>query len=167
MMLPVTGHAAAAENNVKQEKAGQDEQEIMWMVWLMTVWLSAISVADIRSRRVPIWMLVPGGITVLAILICRYNSGGINGFALLCGLLPGIVMLVLALSTRKAGYGDGIVLLLLGVVSEDKVLMVYGVSLFLIAAGSVILLVLRRAGKDTAIPYLPFLTAAWLLVGIF
>ena len=66
-----------------------------------------------------------------------------------------------------AGYGDGVALLILGMISgAGKSLMIFGFSLFLAAVFSVVMLVLGKAGRNTAIPFLPFLAAAWLAVMI-
>lgn len=83
-------------------------------------------------------------------------------------MLPGILLLVFAIATQKAGYGDGIVLLLLGMVAGGgKAWLLLGVSLFFVSAASVVLLVLRKAGRNMTIPYLPFLTVSGLLTGIY
>ena len=84
---------------------------------------------------------------------------------MLKGLLPGIFLLITAFVTRKAGYCDGIVMLFLGILSDaGEGLLILGISLVLAAAVSLGLLVLREAGKNTRIPFLPFLTAAWLII---
>ena len=78
---------------------------------------------------------------------------------------PGGLLLVTAYVTKKAGYGDGIVLLLLGMaLGGDKSLLIFGLSLLLISVWSLILLVFHKAGRNTKIPYLPFLTAAFFVL---
>lgn len=132
------------------------------MVYGMTMlWLFGISVMDIRRRRVPVWMLVPGGILAGIMFICQQAMPG----DMLKAILPGDVLLVTAFLTKKAGYGDGIVMLFLGILSGSvKSLLIFAVSLFLAAVFSVILLGVRKVGRNTRIPFLPFLTAAWLIV---
>ena len=72
---------------------------------------------------------------------------------------------MIALVTKKAGYGDGIVMLFLGILSGGGVsLMLAVASLFFTAVFSLIMLGLRKVRKDTRIPFLPFLAAAWLVV---
>ena len=81
------------------------------------------------------------------------------------GAIPGILILVLGAVTKKTGYGDGIALLLVGMLLRDgKIFLLFGISLFLISVSSLILLVFKKVGRSTKIPYLPFLTAAWLLL---
>ncbi len=137
----------------------------MSSVIYITIWLISISVMDIRSRRVPIWTLLLGGGAVLAVLAEQFVCGAMEYFDIFTGILPGVVLLLIALSTKKAGYGDGTVLLLVGMASGgSKGLWIFCVSLFLISIYSVILLLCRRVRRDSEIPYLPFLTMAWVLI---
>lgn len=133
----------------------------MWLTFFTGVWLFSISVMDVRSRRVPVWLLVSGGIPGVVAGVCREGEG----FSMLLGALPGLLLLITAFATKKAGYGDGIALSLLGIaVGSRKSLLLFGVSLFLISICSLVLLVFRKAGRDTGIPFLPFLSAAWLML---
>lgn len=133
----------------------------MWIWVCMTGWLLASSVMDIRTRRLPVWMLVLGGnLSAAAVL---YQKSGY--FDLLRGVMPGLLLLAIAFSTKKAGYGDGIVLSCLGMaLGGEKGLLLFGLSTFLLALCSLVLLVFRRVGRNTEIPFLPFLTAAWIVV---
>ncbi len=133
----------------------------MWFDLITGVWLFAVSIMDIRSRKVPVWTLVMGGVLTSAACICQKN--GYPDIAR--GMLPGIFLLLTAFVTGKAGYGDGVVLLFLGMTAgAGESFIIFGISLFLAALFSVLLLALRKAGRNTGIPFLPFLTAAWLIV---
>ena len=133
----------------------------MWILVGMTGWLVVSSVMDIRSRRLPIWMLALGGGLSVASVLCQ-ESGYVE---ILRGAMPGLMLLVIAFATKKAGYGDGIVLAFLGMVlGREKGLLLFGLGLFLAAFCSLVLLALRKAGRTTGIPFLPFLTVAWIVV---
>ena len=139
--------------------------KIMWGMLLMTVWLFIISIMDIRRRAVPVWVLLAGGVLAGLSLICQYGRGEGIPLALMMGLMPGLLLLGVSFATKNAGYGDGIAMLILGMVLKGgKSLAVFGISLFCIAVFSLILLAVRKAGRNTRIPYLPFLTLAWILV---
>ena len=133
----------------------------MWIRVCMTGWLLGSSVMDIRARRIPVWMLVLGsGLSAAAVL---YQKSGY--FDLLRGVMPGLLLLAIAFATKKAGYGDGIVLSCLGMVlGGEKGLLLFGLSSFLLALCSLVLLVFRKVGRSTEIPFLPFLTAAWIVI---
>lgn len=135
----------------------------MWFTVLIMLWLLCISMMDIRRRSVPAWMLVPGGVLAGIALNIRPGAAGD-----MLGILPGAILLVTAFVTKKAGYGDGIVMLFLGIVEgSGESLLIFAAGLVFAAVFSLILLGLRRAGRNTRIPFLPFLTAAWLIVAVF
>ena len=130
----------------------------------ITIWLLIVSIMDIRSRRVSIWILLPGGILALTAFVNQFVTRDLAYYDMLRGMIPGVLLLIIAFITKKAGYGDGIVLLFIGMVEGSrKTFMVFGVSLFFISIFSIILLMFRKAQRNSTIPYLPFLTAAWLL----
>ncbi len=132
-----------------------------WGMLLVTGWLLVAGIMDVKSRRVPIWMLVSGGVLAVCIAFGRHN-----GFQeALKGLLPGAMLLLVAFATKKAGYGDGMVLGCLGMVlGGGKSLLLFGLSLFLTSLYALALLALRKAGRNTGLPFLPFLGAAWIMV---
>lgn len=134
------------------------------VLFMVAVWLLIISIWDVRKRRVPVWLLIPGGIFALA-EAAGQQYGELTVVRI---MLPGAVLLLLALTTGNVGYADGIVMLFLGVISgSEKSLLIFGISLFLAAICSLVLLALRKVKKNTGIPFLPFLAAAWLLAALF
>ena len=140
-------------------------QENMWFMLIVTIWLLVISVMDVRSRCVPFRILAAGGICTALILViqCGYDMEEYAQAAR--GAIPGILLLVFGAVTKKSGYGDGIAVLLVGMLLRDgKIFLLLGFSLFLISICSLILLVFKKVRRSTKIPYLPFLTAAWLMV---
>ena len=131
----------------------------------ITIWLMTVSIMDIRSRKISIWLLLSGGILVLATCGNQFAAGSLALYDILGGMVPGLLLLAIAFVTKKAGYGDGMVLVLVGmVVGGGKSFVIFGVSLFLISVFSIILLLFRKVRRNSTIPYLPFLSAAWLLI---
>lgn len=131
----------------------------------VTVWLMIVSVLDIRTRRVPVWLLMAGGVCAAPALLASWGSSAGDYADILGGMLPGALLLGIGFGTRKVGYGDGAVALLLGaILGSGRSWMLLGMSMFFISCASLALLALRKAGGKTKIPYLPFLTAAWLLI---
>ena len=116
----------------------------------VTVWLLIISITDIRKRRIPVWMLMAGGILAAAAVWSQWNG---DWQELILGMLPGGVFLGIAFGTKMVGYGDGVVLLLLGMLSGiGSSLIVVGAALCMAAVCSLILLILKKAGRYTRIP---------------
>ena len=136
----------------------------MAAVLAVALWLMIISILDIRTRKIPIWLLIAGGVCVTPALAAQWSRGVGGCVDILKGMLPGVLLLGMGLGTKKVGYGDGVVMLFLGMaLGGGKSWMLLGISLFLTAGVSLVLLALSMAGGKTTIPYLPFLTAAWIL----
>lgn len=130
---------------------------------LTAVWLLAASFLDIRRRRIPVWLLIFGGMAVVAAVIWRCGDRPAEYWESLKGCVPGVTLIGMSALTGKVGAADGIAMLLLGLLVGESCLAVFVFSLLLISFYSGLLLVLRKAGRSTELPYLPFLTAAWLL----
>lgn len=80
------------------------------------------------------------------------------------GVLPGAGMLLLAKCSHKAGYGDGIVLMQLGFgLGYRQLLLLFSVSLLLLSGISVLLLLLKKVGRNTRMPYLTFLALTYVV----
>lgn len=136
----------------------------MWKEVLTAAWLVPMSVMDTRSRSVPVWMLWIGLAGATGALLYEGISGSLDGGQICKALLPGLILLAVAHITGKAGRADGVILMLAGILMgyENCVVAAMG-GLFLIALFSAVLLMLRRAGKNTRIPFVPFLAAGWLI----
>lgn len=131
---------------------------------LTECWLFAASILDIRSRKIPVWMLVLGGIAAVLTALCRCGFTLEEYVEMIKGCIPGVILLLMAAVTGKAGTADGIVLIFLGICAGGKVcLAVFMLSLLLISLFSGVSLALHRVGRNTRLPYLPFLAVAWLL----
>lgn len=131
---------------------------------ILLFWLTGLSVFDIRYRKVPVWMVLLGGAVTVGAGICGCVQGENSVGALMGGLIPGTILLLLALATQKAGWVDGIVLMLLGsILGFWQCVLAAMLSLVMISALSVVLLVLKKVDKRTRIPYVPFLTMGFVL----
>ena len=131
---------------------------------LVLLWLAGLSIFDIRHKSVPVWMVIMGAAGIIGWGICGYAAGRNNDIGCLLGMVPGAVLLLLAISTRKVGWVDGVILLFLGsILGIQGSILTALFSLILISTLSILLLVLHKADKNTRIPYIPFLTAGFIL----
>lgn len=141
---------------------------------IVTMWLLWMSVLDIRSKSVPAWLIGLGGAVALAVSLVESFSGiAEQGTwwnyvgALFGGIIPGGCLLMLAFVTKTIGSGDGAVVTLLGMVlGFRKSILVLCIGLFFAALGSTVLLVIGKVKRNTCLPFLPFLTVGWFLVGM-
>lgn len=130
--------------------------------------LTVGSFFDIRWKRIPVVLLLAGGAGGILCLISDNVAEGIGAVFLngLVGILPGAGMLLLSfLTEKKVGSGDGFVLMILGLLQGiGMVLLIFCIGLFLQSLWAVLLLVIKRADKQTCIPFLPFLLAGELVI---
>ncbi len=137
----------------------------MWKEALTAVWLLPMSALDIKYRKVPVWMIWMGTAAAIFVLICEGTGGQLSAWKTCRALIPGIILLLIAAVTQKAGAADGVILMILGIFMgyEGCVAASLG-GLFLISLLSGALLEMRRAKKNTKIPFVPFLAVGWLAV---
>ena len=136
----------------------------MWKLALTALWLIAMSLFDLFEKRVPVWLLTIGGIPAIVTVIYEYMKGTGSLSQILFGMLPGVLLLAVAAVTKKAGWADGIVLIIIGLLTGLwECIACFMVSLLAMSAVSLPLLVLRKVRKNSTLPYLPFLCAGYLL----
>lgn len=128
----------------------------------VTVWLGILAVWDLRYCRVPVWLVGLGGIILTVVSI----QGGLweraSPTELAWRFWPGVFLLAAAF-VRKAGWADGAVLLLLGMIlTPGECSIGFAVSLFLSCVVSLLLLTFRKIKLCQKLPYLPFLWMGYL-----
>ena len=124
---------------------------------------------DIRTRTIPGWylalglLLASGGSVVFTIL------GRIPLWEIFASLLPGLFLLTMSYLTReKIGYGDGICFLILGLMEGPvPCMLVMLLSFLLSSAASILGMCLHRAGKNTRIPFVPFIIGGIAVQALF
>lgn len=121
---------------------------------------------DIRTKEIPL----------LANVLCGMLGSMWNLYtgelepSLLCGgiALGGLLFLLGILTKEAIGIGDGVLLMVTGSFlggTENFLLFLFA----LLGAGgyAAILLILKKAGRKTAIPFAPFLLAAYMGMMLF
>lgn len=130
------------------------------MIWYLIV----LGVMDFWKRKVPVLLLLVGGIMFSILAVNRCIRGEMLWQECVWGVIPGIVLLAVAGITRKAGYGDGVVLVQAGIyLGCEKVLLLFCFSLLLLSGICMVLLLLRKVNKNTRMPYLSFLAITYLI----
>lgn len=142
------------------------------MIKVIILFLMAVlSCFDLREKKIPVIILLAAGIltviyTVFFILCSKPSAESLAGALL--GAVPGIMLSFIAIITKKVGMADGIVLTLLGMLTDYcTVMQILCLSMIIMALLSIILLVLKRIKKNSELPYLPFLTMAFLVICLY
>lgn len=137
--------------------------------WIFTgAVLGLGSFYDRKSLCLPLWLLVlgiAGGMLGLLGMIWRED---VQGWQVLMSLLPGILSLGLSFVTKEQiGYGDGLLLLMLGgCLGGKNTVQIWMSGLMVAFVIGAVLLVLKKAGKDSRLPFAPCLLIGHLFIGI-
>lgn len=136
----------------------------MWKTVVVFVYLAVLGIRDIRKRSVPLIWLLAGVIPLAGLGMWKCVQEQWTWLEFFLGSLPGILLLLAAGITRKAGYADGMVLTGLGLYyGYRECALLLCLSLLLLSVVSMLLLSLHRVSRNTRMPYLPFLFIACLL----
>lgn len=140
----------------------------MWKHFFTTFWLGILAGIDARCKYVPVWLLTLVGVVVTLVSVNKGGKGSLGDMELLWSILPGIVLLTVAVLTKKAGWADGVVLMMLGIQTGfRKSIFSLALGMFFISVVSLVLLTFRKVNKNTKLPFIPFLYAGYLLQAVF
>jgi len=129
--------------------------------WVMLLILAGFAVYDIKTKTVSLAAVTAFAVSVLLYRLCL----GTGAAELAAGLIPGVLVLLLAFVTGESiGTGDGLMLCVLGLFCGWRQCMaVFGMALVLSALLAIVLLVCRRAGRKTELPFLPSLFGGFFI----
>lgn len=126
--------------------------------------MAVLSLGDIKTKQVRVAVLIPFGAAALLWRIIQSAEAA----DLLTGVVPGMICLLLSYVTGESiGRGDGLVLCILGLLCGIKVTMaVFGLALVFAAIWAMFLLIWKRAGRKTELPFLPCLSLGYLIYAL-
>ncbi len=134
--------------------------------WLLcqgtfALYMVILSVMDMRWKRLHFVFLLSGGVFALAGHFCGRTEPWI---LLAAGGAVGIIFLIVSrMSGESLGYGDSILILILGAFIGFWNLMYLLLTAFSAAAVfSIIMMIRNRFHRKSAFPFVPFLTAAYI-----
>jgi len=137
--------------------------------WMMGIYLLILGGFDLKYKKVPLALLVAGGVLIVGWKLYDCVIGGSSFEQMLAGMTPGVGLLFVAWGSRQMGWADGIVLMQLGMIwGLWSALLLFFCSLLLLAVVSIPFMMLKKVGYRTAMPYFPFLTITfwiWRLGG--
>lgn len=131
-------------------------------ITVVVIILGIESVKDIRTRKISLLPIFIG----MALGVLLVIPDGFKGFlGALIGMLPGIFLILFSFLTKeKIGYGDGFILIFAGFLLGIKC------AFFILLSGmlccallSVIILILKKGNRNTALPFVPFLILPCIL----
>lgn len=123
------------------------------------LYMSVCTVYDIRHREIPLLILLFGIAAAFGVDLWWIREGAVTVVETGMALLPGVFFLLTSFFTKeKVGYGDGLLLVILGLLlGAYQCFLILCIGLVFSAVVSLFLLLFRRAGRHSRIPFAPFL----------
>lgn len=127
----------------------------------LMIYFGLLSFWDVKQKEIPTRLLLAGLLGGLIYGIC----GG-EGWLLLMGVIPGMLLIFMSFLTKeKVGYGDGIMVIILGLVlGWPDSFVVYMLAQFGVLLFAIGLMAVKRIPRDTQIPFAPFLAAGVVII---
>lgn len=135
--------------------------ELFLINLIVATLLSICSFYDLKQKEVPLLPIVIVGIGGILYIIF-----GVEKISYIAGAGLGILCLLFGKITEESlGYGDGYLLLAIGLlIGLKKNIALLIIALFLSAIFSMVLLILKKGNRKTTIPFVPFLLLSWCII---
>ena len=134
-----------------------------YITQLFLLLLSAFS--DIRKKEISLWLVISMAFLSLSDgAIALFNGKRTIEDLIVC-IVPGVIMMLLALLSRQSiGYGDGLIILAIGMTFGISKLAV-GIAIALFTSGimSIFLIAIRKAKRNDTFPFIPFIFAGMVV----
>ena len=128
---------------------------------IFAVYMVILAVMDIKWKQLPLKLLLSGGFIVAAGILCGRE---IPAVILAAGGAVGVFFLIISrISGEAFGYGDSILILIMGIfVGFWDILYLLMAAFSMAAIFSVFLMIRRRFNRKSSFPFVPFLAAAYI-----
>lgn len=149
-------------------KAAADQSWLICRV-IFAGYLGVLTVMDIRNKRLNLLFLLSGFLLMAAGFLCKRE---IHPLLLATGAGVGLVFLLASRVTGESfGYGDSILIMIMGgFLGFWDILSLLTAAFLLAAVFSVIMLVRKKFNRKTAFPFVPFLMIAYtggMILGMY
>lgn len=125
--------------------------------------LGVICVFDIKRKKIPVYMLI---ILAAAGIISNFTVGEFDIEKRIIDMLPGMILLIVSMITKQQiGYGDGMIILIMGLyIDIDDILSIVLSSFLLSSIAAIILMTVFKKKKNFEMAFSPFLLIGYGLV---
>ena len=137
---------------------------------LMTLWLISVGYIDLKEKIIPNALIGVGLLVWVVVLAMDVFIAGTSVkealiYSLSGGLVVGGIMFVVAIVVKTAlGMGDVKMFFLMGLLyGLNDTYTILLLSMFIMAAVSIVLLAMKKVTAKTAVPMAPFVAAGFLL----
>lgn len=132
-------------------------------------YLIPCAVSDLRRRSIPCWLAAGGPLLSAGWMLVRIMTESSDWMEFPTAMIPGAAVLGLSFLTEgQIGTGDGLVLICLGfLLGCRRTLFILFIGLLLSSICSVVLLIRRKAGRKSRIPWMPFLFGGYTAAALW
>lgn len=135
---------------------------MFWMYAVILVILGILSAQDINERKISVWIL---SVFLLIDVVFLFLQNSLGILDILTGIIPGIFVLFMGVTTKQIAEGDGLVVILLGLTLGLKT--VTGILfLALLLSGLYALCFIVFHGfvykKEKELPFIPFILSGFI-----
>ncbi len=136
---------------------------------LFSIYMIILAIMDIKWKKLSLAVLISGFIIDAAGLLCERD---IHMILLAAGAGVGIIFLIVSRVTEESfGYGDSILIVIMGgFLGFWNILSLLVTAFSLSAVFSIFMLIKKKFHRKSAFPFVPFLTAAYIggiFIGIY
>ena len=128
--------------------------------------LGVICVFDIKRKKIPVYMLI---ILAAAGIISNFTVGEFDIEKRIIAMLPGMILLIVSMITKQQiGYGDGMIILIMGLyIDIDDILSIVLSSFLLSSIAAIILMTVFKKKKNFEMAFSPLLIGYGLVKGVY
>ena len=125
------------------------------------IFLTACTVFDLKTRRLPVWLMIMGSVTAVIFRISHWEDGALLWLG---GMLTGMFFIAVSWRTgEQVGYGDSWMILILGLyLGLWDVLWLLSIAFTCSGIVAVILLIKGKWSKKVSFPFIPFLMLGYM-----
>lgn len=125
------------------------------------IFLITESAEDLRSREVDVCKII---IFFLTSLFLKLFCMGAPVSEIIKGIIPGVTVLLIGyFSKQEIGYGDGAVIVVLGIcLGFARVISILTGAFVCMLAVSVILVIIKRKMVGTSLPFIPCILVSYI-----
>ncbi len=125
--------------------------------------LGVICVFDIKRKKIPVYMLI---VLAAAGIISNFTVGEFDIEKRIIAMLPGMILLIVSMITKQQiGYGDSLIILIMGLyIDIDDILSIVLSSFLLSSIAAIILMTVFKKKKNFEMAFSPFLLIGYGLV---
>ena len=149
-----------------QRMTGMDTGFMMENRWILcqllfAVYMIVLMIMDIKWKKLSLAVLISGFILLPAGFLCGRS---IHIILLAAGAGVGIIFLIVSRVTEEAfGYGDSILIMIMGgFLGFWNILSLLVAAFSMAALFSIFMLIRKKFHRKSAFPFVPFLTAAYI-----